>query len=266
MVLLHASVLDVDLVRDTLNVLLKFEADIEAASKQIAGLTHKARQDAGVRLMSDVLPDVGALPCGRRLGTPLASEPLRRFLQVARGAGLRVSAAEGIDAARAVDLVGFADRTVLKDTLGLRAGEDTGRERSFTTRPSSFISSETNSPAMIERRRAPAAEQDAAARPVGSGGEGMGGPGGQSLGQLLLRATTARRWRPRWNRRRGRPASRTSASSRRRTCMPAASWTAWACAQAGTRHRGDAPDRHAGGLGRAQFLEGKVEATARRGA
>jgi uncharacterized protein with von Willebrand factor type A (vWA) domain len=47
-----------------------------------------------------------------------ASEPLRRFLQVARGAGLRISAAEGIDAARAVDLVGFSDRTVLKDTLG----------------------------------------------------------------------------------------------------------------------------------------------------
>ena len=48
-----------------------------------------------------------------------ASEPLRRFLQAARGAGLRVSAAEGIDAARAVDLVGFSDRTMLKDTLGL---------------------------------------------------------------------------------------------------------------------------------------------------
>jgi uncharacterized protein with von Willebrand factor type A (vWA) domain len=48
-----------------------------------------------------------------------ASEPLRRFLQVARSAGLRVSAAEGIDAARAVDLIGFGDRTMLKDTLGL---------------------------------------------------------------------------------------------------------------------------------------------------
>lgn len=47
-----------------------------------------------------------------------ASEPLRRFLQVARGAGLRVSAAEGIDAARAVDIIGFSDRTLLKDTLG----------------------------------------------------------------------------------------------------------------------------------------------------
>jgi MoxR-like ATPase len=48
MVLLHTPVLDVDLVRDTLNVLLKFEADIEVANKQLAGLTHKARQDAGV--------------------------------------------------------------------------------------------------------------------------------------------------------------------------------------------------------------------------
>jgi hypothetical protein len=48
MVLLHASVLEVDMVRDTLNVLLKFEADIEVAGKQIAGLTHKARHDAGV--------------------------------------------------------------------------------------------------------------------------------------------------------------------------------------------------------------------------
>ncbi len=48
MLLLHTSVLEVDLVRDTLNVLLKFEADIEVAGKQLAGLTHKARHDAGV--------------------------------------------------------------------------------------------------------------------------------------------------------------------------------------------------------------------------
>jgi MoxR-like ATPase len=48
MLLLHTTVLDVDLVRDTLNVLLKFEADIEVANKQLAGLTHKARQDAGI--------------------------------------------------------------------------------------------------------------------------------------------------------------------------------------------------------------------------
>jgi hypothetical protein len=48
MLLLHAAALDVELVRDTLNVLLKFEADIEAASKQLTGMTHKARAAAGV--------------------------------------------------------------------------------------------------------------------------------------------------------------------------------------------------------------------------
>ena len=46
LVLLHAGVLEVDLVRDTLNVLLKFEADIEIAGKQLATLTHKARENA----------------------------------------------------------------------------------------------------------------------------------------------------------------------------------------------------------------------------
>src|SRR5215470_18073367 len=46
-----------------------------------------------------------------------ASEPLRQFLQAARSAGIRVSAAEGIDAARAVQVVGYSDRAVLKDTL-----------------------------------------------------------------------------------------------------------------------------------------------------
>ena len=48
LLLLHTSVLEVDVVRDTLNVLLKFEADIEAAGKQLTGLTHKAQREAGI--------------------------------------------------------------------------------------------------------------------------------------------------------------------------------------------------------------------------
>ncbi|PPQ33770.1 ATPase [Rhodopila globiformis] len=47
MMLLHTAVLDVDVVRDTLNVLLKFEVDVEAAGKQLAGLTQKAREAGG---------------------------------------------------------------------------------------------------------------------------------------------------------------------------------------------------------------------------
>jgi len=44
MVLMHTAVLTEDIVRDTLNVLLKFESDIEAAGKHIVDLTRKAQQ------------------------------------------------------------------------------------------------------------------------------------------------------------------------------------------------------------------------------
>jgi MoxR-like ATPase len=48
LVLLHATVLGDDTVRETLNVLLKFEADIESAQKELVNLTHRARREAGV--------------------------------------------------------------------------------------------------------------------------------------------------------------------------------------------------------------------------
>jgi len=44
MVLMHTAVLAEDIVRETLNVLLKFESDIEAASKQVAEIARKAQQ------------------------------------------------------------------------------------------------------------------------------------------------------------------------------------------------------------------------------
>src|SRR6201986_5248570 len=44
-------------------------------------------------------------------------ENLHRFFRAARGAGVHVSPAESIDAMRAVEKVGFAERTVLRDTL-----------------------------------------------------------------------------------------------------------------------------------------------------
>ncbi len=48
-----------------------------------------------------------------------AAQPLLRFFEAARGAGVRISPAESIDAMRAVELVGYADRAALKDLLGL---------------------------------------------------------------------------------------------------------------------------------------------------
>ena len=44
MMLMHTTVLAEDTVRDTLNVLLKFESDIEAANKYVADITRKAQQ------------------------------------------------------------------------------------------------------------------------------------------------------------------------------------------------------------------------------
>jgi uncharacterized protein len=44
-------------------------------------------------------------------------ENLHRFFRAARGAGVRVSPAESIDAMRAVSKIGFADREILRDTF-----------------------------------------------------------------------------------------------------------------------------------------------------
>jgi uncharacterized protein with von Willebrand factor type A (vWA) domain len=125
-----------------------------------------------------------------------ASEPLRRFLQVARGAGLRVSAAEGIDAARALEIVGFADRTVLKDTLGLVLAKTPDEKAAYDEVFEIYFKRDEFSG---ERPDAdddsPASEQDPFSSPSnGPGGEGMGGQGGQSLRSLLAsddRATLA---------------------------------------------------------------------------
>lgn len=115
-----------------------------------------------------------------------ASEPLRRFLQVARGAGLRVSAAEGIDAARAVDIVGFADRSTLKDTLGLILAKTPDEKNLFDEAFDLYFKRDTLAGADDEAE-AEAGGQDGQAPRASSaaGGEGMGSGGGQSLGQLL---------------------------------------------------------------------------------
>ncbi|MDB5042982.1 MAG: hypothetical protein JWN27_3708 [Candidatus Eremiobacteraeota bacterium] len=50
---------------------------------------------------------------------PSLKEPIVGFLQAARRAGLRVSVAESLDAFAALETVGYADRALLKETLGL---------------------------------------------------------------------------------------------------------------------------------------------------
>jgi uncharacterized protein with von Willebrand factor type A (vWA) domain len=116
-----------------------------------------------------------------------ASEPLRRFLQVARGAGLRVSAAEGIDAARALDVVGFTDRTILKDTLGLLLAKTPDEKAAYDEVFDLYFKRDEFADDRTDRDdESPASDQDPFSSPTnGAGGEGMGGQGGQSLGSLL---------------------------------------------------------------------------------
>ena len=122
-------------------------------------------------------------------GSPSPSEPLRRFFQVARGAGLRVSAAEGIDAARAVDLVGFEDRTLLKDTLALILAKTPEEKDLYDEAFELYFKRD----AFAGKDEAEAEDHAEGGMPqrgpqMGGpqmGGDGMGGAGGQSLGQLL---------------------------------------------------------------------------------
>ncbi|HQT77337.1 MAG TPA: VWA domain-containing protein [Rhodopila sp.] len=123
--------------------------------------------------------------------TAPASEPLRRFLQVARGAGLRVSAAEGIDAARAVDLVGFADRAVLKDTLGLILAKTPDEKALYNEAFELYFKRDDIA---AGRDDSDADDPDSVSASPAANAMGDGSGGGQGLGALLSgddRATLA---------------------------------------------------------------------------
>ena len=111
-----------------------------------------------------------------------ATEPLRQFLQATRSAGLRVSAAEGIDAARAVRVVGYGDRTILKDTLSLVLAKTPDEKALFDECFDLYFKREG-----FEPDDASASGDEA--RPLGEAGgqgEGVGSGGGGSFGEMLL--------------------------------------------------------------------------------
>jgi hypothetical protein len=188
-----------------------------------------------------------------------ASEPLRRFLQVARGAGLKVSAAEGIDAARAVDLVGFEDRDVLKDSLGLVLAKTPDEKAAYDEVFDLYFKRDEFAGGGDEEADAEASEQDPFSSPSnGAGGDGMGGQGGQSLGFLLAsddRATLATAMEQ---------AARESGIENIRFFTQKNLYARRILDRMGLRalERDMEALRQTGtpeGLGRAQFLDGKVE-------
>ena len=58
-------------------------------------------------------------------------ENLHRFFRAARGVGVHVSPDESIDAMRAVAVVGFNDRDVLRDTLLLTLAKSEDEKRAL---------------------------------------------------------------------------------------------------------------------------------------
>ncbi len=58
-------------------------------------------------------------------------ENLHRFFRAARGAGVRISPAESIDAMRAVASVGIADRSLLRDTFLLTLAKSADEKRAL---------------------------------------------------------------------------------------------------------------------------------------
>lgn len=112
-----------------------------------------------------------------------ASEPLLRFITAARGAGVRISPAESIDAMRAAEVIGYSDRGTLRDVLALVLAK-TPEEKAALSECFDLYFRRDHLAAAD-----PASVRDSA---IGAVGEGAGGTGaGGGLGQMLLDNDTA---------------------------------------------------------------------------
>lgn len=132
-------------------------------------------------------------PFGRAAEQAQSSDMLLRLLRVARGAGVRISVAEAIDAFESANAVGYADRQALKDALTLTIAKSVEDKQLFEQCFETYFKRENTalSGNLAEKLPPPT-------RPEGEGGEGeaqgMGGEGqgAQSrLGQMLLEGDLA---------------------------------------------------------------------------
>ena len=106
-----------------------------------------------------------------------ASEPLLRFITAARGAGVRISPAESIDAMRAAEIVGYDDRNTLRDALGLVLAKTPEEKASLVECFDLYFRRDEIKP------DEPAPEHELAFGPVGEGAGGTGA--GSALGRML---------------------------------------------------------------------------------
>jgi uncharacterized protein len=109
-------------------------------------------------------------------------EELHRFFRAARGAGVRVSPAESIDAMKAVADVGFGDRSILRDTLLLTLAKSQDEKQALGACFDLFFSQ----PEVKEEETAPehAAESAKAEQPAGESQPGDANAQAPELGDL----------------------------------------------------------------------------------
>src|ERR1700757_5092297 len=105
---------------------------------------------------------------------------LHRFFRAARGAGVHVSPAESIDAMRAVEKVGFAERSILRDTLLLTLAKSEDEKKALGACFDLFFSQPEQK--SDERNESGAANENQP--PQNQDGQSAGGGQSQNLGPL----------------------------------------------------------------------------------
>ena len=112
-------------------------------------------------------------------------ENLHRFFRAARGAGVRVSPAESIDAMRAVAKVGLSDRAVLRDTFLLTLAKSEEQKKALGDCFDLFFAQPELKPPSIANDRSDAEAQQQQPG-MDSGGEGQPSEDLGPLAQMLL--------------------------------------------------------------------------------
>jgi uncharacterized protein len=112
-------------------------------------------------------------------------ENLHRFFRAARGAGVRVSPAESIDAMRAVAKVGLSDRAVLRDTFLLTLAKSEEQKKALGDCFDLFFAQPELTPPSIANDRSDGEAQQQQPG-MDSGGEGQPSENLGPLAQMLL--------------------------------------------------------------------------------
>src|SRR5437879_2981412 len=110
-------------------------------------------------------------------------ENLHRFFRAARGAGVRLSPAESIDAMRAVAKVGIADRAILRDTFLLTLAKTQDEKKALGDCFDLFFD-QPEPQAPPEDSEADEPDTEGPDPSAGPPGEASGGEQAEGLGQL----------------------------------------------------------------------------------